>query len=104
MVPSSLVVVNCTNPRSTLKPATKLLSWANSRSDDATCAEPPKLLVEVQVRLISPSTLGAANMPLACAVWPLVSIRGEKFPLRSGKHNSVPGGGQPVFCAFVPLP
>src|ERR1700722_15458888 len=101
IVPSSLVVVNWTSPRSTLMPSTKLLSCPKIFSDEAPCTEPPKLLVDVQVRSISPSTL-LPRMPVASTVCPPVVNSGDNEPSRLGKHSTVEGGGHVV--ASVPLP
>src|SRR5580698_6397781 len=101
MVPSSLVVVNWTSPRSRLIPSTKLLSCPKIFSDEAPCSVPPKLLVEVQVRSISPKTL-LPRIPAAESVCPPVVISGDKVPSRLGKHSKDDGGGQAV--ASVPLP
>src|SRR5580692_7426555 len=100
MVPSSLVVVKLTSPRSTLMPSTTLLSCPNSLSDEAPCTEPPKLLVEVQVRSISPSTL-LPRKPVASTVCPPVVNSGDNEPSRLGKHSTADGGH---VVASVPLP
>src|SRR5580700_11509757 len=101
VVPNSLVVVNWTSPRSMLIPSTKLLSCPRIFSDEAPCTVPPKLLVDVQVRSISPKTL-VPKMPAAETVCPPVVMSGDELPSRLGKHSNDDGAGQGV--ASVPLP
>src|SRR5262245_58367633 len=91
-VPNSLVVASCTSPRSTLSPAVKLLLWSKIFSDEDAWTEPPKLLVVVQVRSISPKTLGKPSAPEFGTVCPVVVFRLDTVPSRLGKHSTVGSG------------
>src|SRR6516165_1799583 len=104
-VPNSLVVANCTKPRSTLSPIVKLFSRPKTFSEDAAWTEPPKLLLAVQVRSISPRIFGKPSAPEFGTVCPLVVVRGDTVPSRLGKHSTADCPHTVgSFDAFVPLP